>query len=770
MKKEEIVTFVQDRLQQVQEDKRLREPELNGNIAYYMGDQWIKYNSGTGLLMAMRQTTPNRHTRNVIQPLVDTITGQIVSSTQHLVCRPNSNEIDDIYGAEIASTVLESEVWRGLGVRKALLKIMPIMATTGSIVLHPFYNYKAGKTIKKETINEKMGENYWTDDQNEGKLQWDILSPFEVSTDTSSLDDESSQWWCVSKYLSITEIKELWGKEVDATTPDYMRLSNAFQRFIDTVEERHIDRKLENSALVHRFWHKPCKDFPKGLFAVIVDSGKQETCIYNSDLPWGLAETGDLPFVKIDYKSILGRRWGIAPVTQARPAQKRINIMLTQWQTFKGRYMFPPVLNPSDSGVTEQQLVNKAGEWIDYTPSMASDRGGVPHYLIPPQFNPQFFQDMEQEKNAVMESFGINGYMSGAGSARTSGRGISLMQSASEARISPVQVALEEGFSRFGSLCLQIIENTYTIPRLIKIAGESKAREVQDFTGDMLKGNHNTIVEFSSYLPLNKQSAIDVVNTWWTNQIIPHDEEGRKVANKMLQTESFSPFYSSSRTEAQARYENAMLDKGTLGEMQEVPQQEMPQNMESQMPQNQVDMENQVPQDMQVQAQMNDIQDRQQNMYGQPEPQRQKQMVQKGMPRNEWDNDEVHIKVHEERQQEISFLKLCEANPQVKEAYELHKAEHRQAIVTKEELVMQQQQQGMQQQQQQMAMQEQMAKQHEQDLMVIDTEGKKEIMQLQAQIDSMEMEMQNKLDIIKEEFILKLEASLQQGQQNVNTY
>jgi hypothetical protein len=56
-----------------------------------------------------------------------------------------------------------------------------------------------------------------------------------------------------------------------------------------------------------------------------------------------------------------------------------------------------------------------------------------------------------------------------------------------------------------------------------------------------------------------------------------------------------------------------------------------------------------------------------------------------GMPRHEWDDDFLHLKVHEERQLELNYLELIQENPQVAQAYELHKWKHREAILQKEE-------------------------------------------------------------------------------------
>jgi len=57
-----------------------------------------------------------------------------------------------------------------------------------------------------------------------------------------------------------------------------------------------------------------------------------------------------------------------------------------------------------------------------------------------------------------------------------------------------------------------------------------------------------------------------------------------------------------------------------------------------------------------------------------------------GLPINDWDDDYAHLKVHEDRQMEIDYLRLIEETPEVAEAYNVHKLMHRERIQIKEQL------------------------------------------------------------------------------------
>jgi hypothetical protein len=663
---------VADMLEVCKEYKRKREPELNLNLCYYRGDQWSQYDLSTGLITRNQTVKPKRYTMNVIQPLVDTVIGQITSAIPRLMVQPNTYDTADLYSADIANTILDSEVWRGLNMRQNLLRILPLMATFGTIVLHPYFNASKGLKVSKEEVNEYFGEEVWKEDRYTGRLECDFLSPFECDSDPLAADDEQQQWNVITKVVSKAYVYKTWGKTVEATNLGDVRLSEATKIFINNLfGGTKVDFHDKSSVVIRKLWRLPDSEYPDGQFAVVTDNHE---VLYDSKkdkpkdengadvsedkgLPWGLAELKKLPFAKLDWKTVQGKYWGIPPVTSMRPLQRELNILWTQFNAFKNIYMFPPLLIPTDSGISENQSTNRPNEKIFYTPSMANERGGAPGYLQPPQFNWQYIEEIDMLKNQMSEMLGISGVSAGNAPKRVgSGRAISLLQSAGEARINPLQVNLEEGLAKFGKLCLQIIEKTYDLPRLISVVGNNRSREIKDFKGQMLKGNNNVTVELRSALPLNKQSAIDVVNTWTMNGIIPRGgdgqptKEGRKMAVQMLNLESFNPLNASALLEEQAKWENALLDNMAKESMA----------TEEQVPAMQVDP-----------------------MTGAQIPTGGMQTIVNGMPRHPWDNDEVHIQVHRERQMEISYLKLIEENPEIEKNYEAHIAEHEEALVAK---------------------------------------------------------------------------------------
>jgi hypothetical protein len=180
---------------------------------------------------------------------------------------------------------------------------------------------------------------------------------------------------------------------------------------------------------------------------------------------------------------------------------------------------------------------------------------------------------------------------------------------------------------------------------------------VWSFKGDQLGGNTDVNVKLRTPLPMNKSAAMDVASTLWREQIIPKTEEGLKTVQTMIDMEYFNVGLESTKSEEQASYENSILMTGARGQEEDVPVV----NPETGEPEIGED--------------------------GQPMTERKYT----GMPRNDWDNDMLHMKAHEAFQMGIYYMELIQEKPEVHEAFTLHKERHREALLKKEELAMQDQ-------------------------------------------------------------------------------
>lgn len=658
--------FVHELLDTNISEKRAYEPDWNLNISFYMGDQWKRAKKLSGKLVDIENgTNEKRWTQNYIKPTLDIITARATSPTPIITPIPQTGYSDDIAAARIAKLVAEAELWQRQDIPIEMQKMIPVMGTMGSVVLHPYFNARAGMRYSADYVNKMMGwgpenANRWTEDQWEGAVETDFLTPFELSRDLSARDDRSCAHWIISKPRTRQWIRNIYGVEVKQQEKT-VRISEAYSKYKRDMDKGYDVAKLEDSVMVHELWHKAGtvmeggkeKEYPNGILRAITDDGE---ILFDGELPWGLGEINELPFIKIDYQNFGDRFWGIPPVSDARNPQRQINKTLSMFMTFIYHYMFPPILNPEGNGIDEEQIVNRPMEFINFINDL-SENGGAPHFLQMPVFNPQILDNIAISKAHIDNIFGVHDVSRAtAPSGQKSGRALAILDAADDTRMHTLQTNIEIGMSKWASMSMYILAKTYSIPRLVKIVGQPNAQMIKNFTGADLRGNTDIKIKLRPFLPLNKTAALQEVQMMWQNGLIPQDQKGREMAHRMLDMETILPFYEGSKDAEQAQYENSLLDEGFIGEQ------------------------------IQVMEPLVNPETGEPAMNEQGQPIMRPVTKYSGLPVNPWDNDEAHIKILDERRKSIDYMRLAAENPQVKMAYDIHYDLHNQRILQAQEM------------------------------------------------------------------------------------
>lgn len=630
---EENVNFVLQCINSNTDSKETIEPNLNLNIEYYMGNQWTAYNRANREVVPMPYWGHFGHRKfvlNYIKPVVDGFVAQMTQNKPRANPLPKDSTSSSINAAHIAKYVLD-DIQTKNEMPIMCQQLAKGMALMGSMHVHPYFNPRAGRLVKANDVNKMLGESAWAEDQYEGEVEYDLLTPFELCVDPFADDDTSIRWFLISKVRTVSWVRDVYGKKVEAQHLTSLNISGNYTRFKESVDPgKNLLRNYNDAVLVHELWHLPSQEKGWSKGKLIAITGTKEK-LYDGDLPWGLGEKNVLPLVKFDYGKIAGAYWSDAPVSQARPSQKAINQTYSQFMAWKTVSLFWKLLKPIGSGITDDQFNNNPGEQISYVPIAGDPSGGAPTFLTPPQINPQILQSIYDSRQYIYDLFALHDVSQARtprGGAKT-GKAIAMLQGADDRRIAPVQDAFAIRLSRLYSITLQIVQQTYQIPRLIRIGGKINARKIKDFTGDKIDGNTDVKVEIGSALPLNPIARNDTILEWWNADIIPKTPDGRKFVQQVLEFGTETKLYEGSLDEEQAQFENYQMDEG------------------------------QVPQI------------------------------------HDWDNDEVHIKVIEDRQKEMDYLILIQSDPNADKAYSAHKQMHDDRLKQKLDMQMRAKQQQM---------------------------------------------------------------------------
>lgn len=656
---------IKELIDKANETKRPHVGDWSMNMAYYMGEQNTKYSVAQNQLIHIGNTKGEQYVMNVIHPTVQTVSAKVTAPNPVIKVIPSTGNSSDIYAAKIGEMVAQAELWDNFNMQVELQKFIPTMATCGSIAMHFYFNPKAGRYYTAEELN-KMAQDagdtksVFEEGAHEGRVEFDLVTPFELNASQFALSDIDAEWMSISKLRSLDWVYEMYQKKVKPSKN--IKISEVYSSFNASVNGRSYQENDGEQVLVHLFYLRKCEKYPLGGVWVCTDEGEM---LYNNEeykLPYGLEKTDTIPIVKIDYENLQNRFWGIAPVSYVRPMQRTVNMIWSMYMAHCKTYAYSTVLNPLGNGLTKEKYdPSRPRNWMDYVTNAGDSNGGSPHFMSPPPFNPQILDAMSVARRHIEDIFGVHEISRASAPAGVkTGRALSILDAADDTKIHPVVIQIENGISRGCQIGLQIIENTYTIPRIVKMVGKPNARMVRSFKGDKLGGNTDVKVKLRTPLPMNKMAAMDTAITLWREGIVPKTEEGLKTVQTMIDMEYFNVGLESTKSEEQADYENSVLDTGAKGQEQDVPIVN-PETGEPEM-----------------------------NEDGTPMTER--KFV--GMPRNDWDNDMLHLKQHESRQMEIDYFEIIQEKPEVHEAYTLHKQQHREALLRKEELAMQDQKQN----------------------------------------------------------------------------
>jgi hypothetical protein len=168
------------------------------------------------------------------------------------------------------------------------------------------------------------------------------------------------------------------------------------------------------------------------------------------------------------------------------------------------------VLVPFGSMVSKKQVTNDYGVFIDYNPKM----GAAPHQmkLDPlPSFIEVYTQDLEREFEVI---FGVREASFGRlpeRASHASGTLVNLLLEQDDVLLNPLLATINKALSRAWSLVLRMVQDNYSLPRMIRYVGDDGQQAVMKFRAADLKGNTDVKVVSQSGLPRSRALKIEYI-------------------------------------------------------------------------------------------------------------------------------------------------------------------------------------------------------------------------------------------------------------------
>jgi hypothetical protein len=449
-------------------------------IAWFEGDQYTKYIKAIGSLKSI-EAQVKRETKNVynrILPLIRQMWGEI-RYVHNFYTEPNTTESEDVKAANVSSALIEyTNYLRNFNFKINFAKLWALV--TSCVFWKEWWNRNLQGSIQ--------GEKGLVDVQ--GDIDYNWVNPFNIRLDALAQGREEWRYIIEGKRVPVSSVEDEFGLPRGTLKPDPWEPDSGL------FERTEMERPKEETVIRKEYWTIKRPGYEKGIFAVSAGG----FLLYHKSNPTPKAQ---IPYFLLPGAlPKLGEQYGDSMVRIAQAGQRRFNKIGSEVDEYV-EYYKPKAMIPKNSlNPREKISFTRAGtDFIEYNPGF-----GTPYWQNPPAF-PEIairwltFQEKEIEtETSVRESsYGrLPKY-----SSRASGVLFEGLREQDVKVLFPVIEAQDIELSSAMKLRLEIIQQKYDLPRLVKVLGRDKKRETAYIKGAEIRNNTDVRV----------QSGVDIIST-----------------------------------------------------------------------------------------------------------------------------------------------------------------------------------------------------------------------------------------------------------------
>lgn len=509
------------------------------NIAYCVGYDGVNFNARTRQFQQIaKPLAAQRRQRihlNKVLPTLQNRLARLAKNPPKYDVMPESDSPDDKEAARLGIQTLEA-MWNKLSINEKRLSLYMWVQQAGHAYVKVSWDSCAGEMMQDPMSGETdpvTGEIIpGTEEMDfQGEIGVEVVSPFEVFPNplARSFEEATRSWIIQAKVRSLDYFQDYYpekGKLVKEEQP--WLLSLQYEARANTMNSAgsagtDFQTQLKKSAIEMVKYVAPSKKYPNGRMIVVANG----ILLEDKELPCGL-----IPFAKFDDIIIGGKYYSEAVVTHLRPLQDYYNDIIRKRSDHLRKMLAGKYKAARGSGLQQESLNDESGEIVYYNP-VPSAPGG-PEALQTPSI-PQYAYAEEDKIVAMFNDVsGISEVSRGQlPSASIPAIGMQLLTEQDDTRIGVMTEQHEHAWARVGKLILKYAEKYWTMPRKLKVAGNSLSYAVKDVSGADFKGNTDVVVIRGSTQPGSKTlKRQEILNTMSLGLL--GNPQDPKVAEKVL--------------------------------------------------------------------------------------------------------------------------------------------------------------------------------------------------------------------------------------------
>lgn len=498
-----IVSEVTADFKKRQEARRAVELNWRLNMNFVIGNQFAEISPKGDITDVGKQYYwQQREVYNHIAPILETRLAKLSRVKAKATVRPATSDDDDVASASLATKLIDA-VCKENDFSSQLAMANTWSEITGSAFFKITWDSDKGKALDADGLVK------------EGDVNITLCPPFEIFPEDIAVTDLDSQASIVhAKVFSVSEVKRLWGKdvqggEVNVFTYDGTQATGGTGYSVSLPKI--VCEKKEDAVIVIEKYEMPTPEYPEGRLIIVAG----DRLLHIGELPYINGEDGSrtYPFARQTCIDNLSNFFGSCVVERIIPVQRAYNAVKNRKHEFMNRIAVG-VLAVEDGSVDTDNLEEEGlppGKIVVYR------QGSTPPVMLNPlQVPAEFSREEEKLLNEFVMISGVSEVTtySQVPSNVSSGVAISLLLEQDDTRISLTADSLRESVKRIGKQVLRLYRQFAKVPRIKRITGENGEVELASFSASNIDSEDivfDTISDIDDTLSARRAMVYDLL-------------------------------------------------------------------------------------------------------------------------------------------------------------------------------------------------------------------------------------------------------------------
>ena len=503
-----------------------RYPRWKKYMAWVAGYQMMDYNKMSKKLVEIPLSRQRKLTFNKLKPFVRTMLAKLSAEPHIPSVAPATDDWDDVEAARCGENLIDG-LGDKIGFSTQLNNVKLWTIVCNKAFFRVFWNKDSHGLLGFEDIPPETDE-----DGNEigealknqpslqpGDVDIECISPLNCRQDPLYTDRERWRWFIYGEEVDASELEIEYDIKDGELVEHSDVLADAYN--IELQDEQDIviggpdkETEIKGRTVVYKeFWTPQIW---------IICAGKKV-------LDYGANPYEEIPFYPVEEQLIPISsyepefNYNESLIKDAIPIQREYNRQISIMSIALDRASKLKVMAPLGSILNKRQWTNDMGVFIDYNKSM-----GEPYQLKLDPFPfqmPQYVSQLEGEIQSVMSLHPASFGQLPERASHPSGSLVNLLVEQDDVVLNPLLNAINESMSSAWSLALRMVQDNYTVGRLLKFTGEDGFPSVQKFRGADLKGNTDVRFTTSSGLPKSRALRTEYILKLHELQLLPDPKD-----------------------------------------------------------------------------------------------------------------------------------------------------------------------------------------------------------------------------------------------------